>query len=444
MDLRSLAPEQRRHFAHDMRLRYQDEIIQVMQDLLRIPSPNHPPTGDELACQEYIAAYLQRAGLPAEMYEPDTVPGMVEHPEYWPGRSYRGRPNVNSILPGRGGGRSLLLTGHVDTVTLGDNVWTHPPFGAQIDGGRMYGLGAIDMKGQMGAALVLYKAIREHRIPLLGTLSYEIVVDEEEGGVNGTFAGRMRYGPMDGAVVMEGTNLQIYPAARGALITDFIFASTEGTWLEVGMGGEKQERSDAVEQIGIFLSHLDEFKAVRRAVVVPSLYEVYPDPVPAQITKVYAGGWGSQVPIAVPTEGRIEFIVQTLPGETEAEVQKQQDDWLDSVIARHRDAFAVRPRTQRRIRWMRPTAIDPAHPLVVTMVDSAAQVMGEPPKIVGAPYACDMFALHQFFNMPALLFGPTGANAHAADEYVDLESVFAFWESLLIFTLEWCGVAAED
>jgi acetylornithine deacetylase len=433
-----------RTFAHEMRLRYQDEILRVMQDMLRIPSMNHPPTGDEKACQEYIAAYLKRAGLSADMYEPDSVPGMVEHPEYWPGRDYRDRPNLNSVLPGRGGGRSLLLTGHVDTVVPGDNVWSHPPFGAQVEDSRLYGLGAIDMKGQMGAALVLYKAIHESQIPLLGALSYEIVVDEEEGGVNGTFAGRMRYGRMDGAVVMEGTNLQIYPAARGALITDFIFSSTEGTWLEVGLSGEKTERSDAVEQIGIFLSHLDEFRAVRRSVSVPPLYEAYPDPVPAQITKLYAGGWGPSVPIAVPTEGRIEFIVQTLPGETEAEVQRQQDEWLESVIDRHRDAFAVRPRTQRRIRWMRPTAIEPSHPLVTTMSASAALVTGEAPNILGAPYACDMFALHQFFDMPALLYGPTGANAHAADEYVELESVFTFWESMLVFVLQWCGVAEDS
>ncbi len=428
-------------YAHELRVKYQEEILQVTRDLLRIPSPNHPPTGEEKICQEYVAEYLTRAGLPAEMYEPDQVPGLVEHPEYWPGRG--NRPNVNSIRPGLGGGRSLLITGHMDTVVLGENIWSHPPFGAEIHDGRLYGLGAIDMKGQMGAALVLYKAIHEQGIPLLGTLSYESVVDEEEGGVNGTFAGRLRYGPMDGAVLLEGTNLQIYPAARGALITDFIFSSTEGTWLEVGMAGEKEERSDAVEQIGIFLYHLDEFRAVRRAVPVHPLYQVYPDPVPAQITKVYAGGWGPQVPIAVPTEGRIEFIVQTLPGETEAEVQKQQDDWLESVIARHAHAFAVRPKTRRRIRWMRPTAIDPAHPLVATMAQSAERVMGKAPAIVGAPYACDMFALHQFFNMPALLFGPTGANAHAADEYVEVESLFTFWESLLVFVMQWCGLAEK-
>ena len=77
-------------------------------------------------------------------------------------------------------------------------------------------------------------------------------MDEEEGGVNATIAGRLRYGAVDGALIPEGTDLKIYPAARGALISDFIFSSTKGTWLDVGKSAEKT--ADAVKQIGIFLS----------------------------------------------------------------------------------------------------------------------------------------------------------------------------------------------
>ena len=95
---------------------------------------------------------------------------MVEHPSYWPGRDYRDRPNIHSCQQGAGGGRSLLLTGHIDTVALGDNVWTHPPFAAEIDDGRLYGLGTIDMKGPMGAMAVLYKALEEQGIRLKGDL----------------------------------------------------------------------------------------------------------------------------------------------------------------------------------------------------------------------------------------------------------------------------------
>ena len=61
----------RRAFAHETMLRYRDEIVRVMQDLIRIPSRNTPPVGEEKAAQGYIAGYLQTNGLPAEVYEPD-------------------------------------------------------------------------------------------------------------------------------------------------------------------------------------------------------------------------------------------------------------------------------------------------------------------------------------------------------------------------------------
>ena len=430
-----------RTFAHELLAEYRDEIMQVVQDLIRMPSRNMPPGGEELACQEYLAGYLRRAGLAVDLYEPDQAPGLVEHPSYWPGRDYRNRPNLHSHLPGAGGGRSLLLSGHVDTVAMGDNVWTYPPFAAEIHDGKLYGLGTIDMKAAMAAMAVLYKALAEKDVRLKGALNYECVVDEEEGGVNATIAGRLRYGAVDGAVIPEGTDLKIYPAARGALISDFIFCSTKGTWLDVGKSAENT--ADAVKQIGIFLSHIDELSAIRRQHSVHPLFASYPDPVPVQVTKVYAGGWGNQVPIAVPPEGRIELIMQTLPGETREAVYREMIDWLDSVIARHEDAFVTRPEIRHRIRWMAPTAIAPDHPLVTMMTDSARQVLGSDPQVLGAPFACDMFALHQIFNIPGIVFGPTGANAHAADEYVDLEGLFAFWETLLLFVMNWCGVEEQ-
>lgn len=433
MDLRTLA--------HETRLRYQDEIVRVVQDLIRIPSQNTPPVGEELACQQYVANYLQQLGLAVDMYEPTEVPELETHPGYWPGREYRNRPNVSATMPGLGGGRSLLLTGHMDTVALGESIWSAPPFAAEIRNGRLYGLGAIDMKGAMGAMLVLVKAIVEQQIPLLGDLSYESVVDEEEAGVNATIAGRLRHGPMDAAIIPEGTNLQIHPAARGALIADFLFSSTQGTWLEVGTGEEGG--ADVVQQMGLFLTHLDDLRARRRSHPAHPLYESYPDPVPVQVTKVYAGGWGSQVPIAVPPEGRIELIAQAMPGEERAQVLQEVEEWLDGLVQRYPQAFSTRPQMRFRLRWMEPTAMDPDHPLVIALAGSVTQITSDQPGILGAPYACDLFALHRFFNMPGVIFGPGGANAHAADEYVELESLFTFWESLLLFVMQWCGVQSS-
>jgi len=429
----------RRAFAKEFVARYRDEMIQAMTDLIRIPSQNKPPIGYEKAVQEYMADFLGRAGLAVDLYQPDEVEGLLEHPDFWPGRDYTDRPNLCSTLRGKGGGRSLLLTGHSDTVVLGDNVWSKPPFGAEIHDGRMYGLGASDMKGQMGAMLVLFKALAEQGVPLHGTLTFESVVDEEEAGVNATLAGRLRDGPMDGAIVVEATGLNLYPGIRGALILHFLFKS-EGTWLETGSSGKQ---ADAVEQIGIFLSHLDELRASRRGHPVPDLYRGYADPFSLTVTKVYAGGWGSEVPIAVPPEGRIQLIVETLPGDEEASVLQEVEDWLQSVTERHQEAFPVRPQMEYGLRWMHPTEIDPAHPLVTTLADCVREVTGQPTSVKGAPYQCDMWVLHRTFNMPAVVFGPTGGNSHAADEWVDLESVFAFAESLLLFILEWCGVDDE-
>jgi acetylornithine deacetylase len=425
-------------FAHQTLAESRDEILQVVQDLIQLQSRNMPPGGEERACQEYLAGYLRRAGLAVDLYEPDQVPGLVEHPAFWPGRDYGNRPNLHSHLAGRGGGRSLLLSGHVDTVALGDNVWTHPPFAADISDGKLYGLGTIDMKAAMGVMAVLYKALAERGVRLRGDLNYECVVDEEEGGVNATIAGRLRYGAVDGALIPEGTDLKLYPAARGALITDFIFSSTKGSWLDVGKSAAKT--ADAVKQIGIFLTHIDELSAVRRRHPAHPLYASYPDPAPVQVTKVYAGGWGNQVPIGVPPEGRIELVMQTLPGETREAVRGEMIDWLESVIARHEDAFVTRPELRHRLRWIMPTAVAPDHPLVTTMAQCARQVLGGDPQVVGAPFSCDMFALQEIFKIPGIIFGPTGANAHAADEYVEVESLFAFGEALLLFVMEWCGV----
>jgi acetylornithine deacetylase len=83
--------------------------------------------------------------------------------------------------------------------------------------------------------------------------------------------------------------------------------------------------------------------------------------------------------------------------------------------------------------------MSPDHPLVQTLANSVTLVTGQPPAVVGAPYACDLFVLQRDFDIPALVFGPSGGNAHAGDEYLELESLFAFWECLLAFVIQWCN-----
>jgi acetylornithine deacetylase len=93
-----------------------------------------------------VAKQFRDMQLVPEVYYLDDVAGLKEHPSYWPGRDYHNRPNVVARRKGMGGGRSLVLSGHIDTVPLGLQPWTRDPFGAQIEDDRLYGLGAFDMK----------------------------------------------------------------------------------------------------------------------------------------------------------------------------------------------------------------------------------------------------------------------------------------------------------
>src|SRR5215470_19725547 len=115
-----------------------DRVIQTISDLVRIPSENTPPFGAESECQRYVYDRLSRLDLNPEMYELTEAPGFTDHPVYRAGREYRNRPNVSAVWKGSGGGKSLLLSGHIDTVPRGSAQWSRDPFAATIDDNRLY------------------------------------------------------------------------------------------------------------------------------------------------------------------------------------------------------------------------------------------------------------------------------------------------------------------
>ena len=98
---------------------HRDRLVDIIRDLVRIPSENTPPDGCEETCQEYVAEFLREQGLHPTLYQLGDVPGLKAHPLYGEGRNYQRRPNVGARKKGSGGGRSLVLSGHIDTVPRG-------------------------------------------------------------------------------------------------------------------------------------------------------------------------------------------------------------------------------------------------------------------------------------------------------------------------------------
>jgi acetylornithine deacetylase len=414
----------------------QDRLVRIIQDLVQIPSENRPPVGVEEACQQYVAKFLHQQGWEPDLYLLDEVTNLKEHPLFWPGRDYSHRPNVGARRAGFGTGRSLVLSGHIDTVPRGTLPWTRNPFGGELEGNRLYGRGSNDMKGGVGTNLFVVEALNQLGIELKGDLLFETVVDEEFGGVNGTLAGRLRGYNADAAIISEPSLLRICPAQRGGR-TVHIGLRASGGILSAG-----KFPTGVIDQLSYFLLKIRDFAAQRRrGATAHELYTNHADPVPVTITKVYTGPWGTSEPIGTPEICKIEMYWQTMPGEKLEAVEPEFLAWLKSIVAEAPDLFPTPPTVEFPIRWLPGSSILKSDPLVKELTASAKAALGREPPVVGLEGPCDMYVFHQYFGIPAVLWGAIGGNTHAADEYLEIDSVVAAAKTLLLFVCRWCGVA---
>jgi acetylornithine deacetylase len=414
-------------------------LVGLISGLVRIPSENTPPVGSELECQRHIRRRLADLDLDAELYELSQVAALADHPLFRPGRDYANRPNLISTWRGSGGGRSLLISGHVDTVPRGSAPWKRDPFGAVVEGNRLYGLGANDMKGGIGASLLALEMLREAGIHLNGDLLTETIVDEEFGGVNGTLAARVRGHNADAAILCEPSQGVICPAQTGGR-TAHITLNGSGS----GILYESKPRGRAVDQLQYVLGKIEEFAAHRgSAAPIHALYSGSGDPVPVWVTKVHYGGWGPGEPITLPNSCRIEMYWQTMPGEEQPTIELEFFDWLEALTRDRPELFPVKPEVEFPIRWLPGSALNTTNDLVTLLAETYAQVTGKSAEVQGIGGPCDMFVFHQHFDTPALLFGPKGGNTHSPDEWVDLDSALLTSEILARFACRWCGVDWE-
>ena len=410
------------------------DVLELARSLIRVDSVSVPPDGHETAAQKALARVLRRHRLDVELYDVGFL-SRSRHPFVRRERAYRGRHNLVARLPGTGRGRSLLLSGHVDTVPPGREPWTRSPWSGAIRRGRLHGRGSWDMKGGLAAQCAVAMALRRAGLRPGGDLVVESVVDEEFAGGGGTLAARLRGITADACAIAEPTNEAVLRASRGGHFFDVVCRAGDAT----GYFSKEEVVSPAVP-MGRLLAWVGSWTERRRQVDRGEAYRDFPDPAPVQVLALEANRFDPDVPWSVPLEARVRLYFQFLPQE---DVAVCADEIEASLVefARADPFFNAHPLEVERLVSppLEGHELAADHPWTRCLHSAARAVIGPEVPLTASDWPCDAFLDQRHFGIPTLLFGPRGAGAHNADEYVETASISRTAEVYLAAALEWCG-----
>ena len=403
-----------------------DALVADARRLVRIPSWH----GRETPAQVAMAELMERAGLEVDLWEID-LEALAAHPAHSAEIRRTRALGLVGTLPGRGGGRSLILNGHVDVVPPGDEVlWRHPPFEGMVEDGRLYGRGALDMKGALAAGLHALAALRAAGVTLKGAVHLQSVVGEEDGG-SGTLATILRGYRADGAVVLEPTGLAVAPAQAGVLN---FRVRVRGL---AAHGAVREEGVSALEKLMPVYAALRALEEERnRRLGGDPLFAGHRLPFPICVGTVHGGDWASSVPDHVTVEGRMGLA----PDEEPEDARRDMADALASV-ARGDAWLAEHP---PELTWWGGRFLGARtpedHPLVGALLGAGRHVLGREPALEGMTYGADLGLLVRVGGIPGVLFGPGDIRrAHRPDEHVDVDELVATARTLAVAAIRFCG-----
>ncbi|KAI0409453.1 tryptophan synthase beta subunit-like PLP-dependent enzyme [Xylaria palmicola] len=362
-----------------------DDAVALTQTLVQIKSVNPTlvpvPGGGETVIARYIKAWLEHRDIESHWVEP-----------------VKGRPSVIGVVRGKGGGRSLMFNGHIDTVTLSG--YDGDPLSGHIEDGKLYGRGSADMKGGVAAALVALANVKS-----LG-LSGDVI-----------FAGGWR---ADAAIVTEPSDLEIVHAHKGFV------------WLEVDVFGVAAHGSrpdlgvDAIVRAGYFLVALDKYAAELGGRGSGS--PVGPPSVHASVIK------GGEEVSSYPALCTVSIERRTIAGETPEMVEREVRTILEKLGDDDAEfKFDVRTTFSRP-----PFLVSKDDPFVLAMVDAVRHSLGKEPVWRGEAGWADS-ALLAAEGMATLVWGPRGEGLHAKEEFVYADSVACVADTLTALAREYCA-----
>ena len=369
------------------------DVIELTSRLVEIDSVNPalvPGGRGEAEIARFVLDWAAQAGLSAQVLE--ATPG---------------RPSVVVRARGTGGGRTLLLCAHTDTVGVAGMADPHTP---RLEGDRLHGRGAYDMKAGLASALLACRELA--RAGLAGDVVVAAVADEEHAslGVREALSALRA----DAAIVTEPTELELVVAHKGFV------------WVEIEISGRAAHGSrplegvDAIVKTGPVLTALGELDATLGDRTHPLLGRGS-----VHASLIEGGAEMSSYP------GRCVLGLErrTLPGEQVADIEAE----VAALIA-DPDLQA----TQRTLLVREPFEVPRDAEIVQAVRATAAEILGTPPAIAGAPYWADA-AFIAAAGIPTVMFGASGAGAHAVEEWVSVDDSVAVTRVLVETARRLCG-----
>jgi acetylornithine deacetylase/succinyl-diaminopimelate desuccinylase family protein len=366
-----------------------ERLVEIVKSLVSIPSVS----GDELAIMEHVAGMMEGAGI---RY---TVTGNDPR-----------RPNVIASI-GNGNGPVIAMNGHLDTVPVSDpDRWTTDPLTGVLseDGKRIFGRGSSDMKGAVGVMLYVMMALKDE--PLNGTLQVHVVSDEERGADFGTKhvlaeieAGRLPR--PDYVLIGEGSQLKVRNAERGIFGFRVRFIGRASHTAAARVTGINAIMLAAKGILALEEDLDKEHPAVGKPVISVNKIE---------------GGIVSNV---VPGECVITVDRRTIPGETRESVLAEVTAKLEAVKAEDpRFNYEILPSDEEE--GYTPANITESDSPIVTMLqESVREVLGTEPEFFRTWAGATDGRLYRFAGIDTVGFGPSGENAHGANEAVFVDDL---------------------
>ena len=417
-----------------------DELVELASDLIRFDTTARDagdPARDEAALQAHLAGRLRAAGAEVEVWEP--------RPEDVRGRQvpfeldFAGRPQLLARFAGGGGGRSLLLNGHIDVVSGEPKArWTTDPNTPVVRYGKLYGRGACDMKGGVASMVLAAETLSGLGIRLAGDLLVNTITDEESSGAGGIAS--VAYGVRaEAGIVPEPTGFEVWIACRGSVYPTITVEGRPGHAELLQPHWRDGGAVNAIEKAQIVL---DAIRGLREEWRTRSdLQHPYLSPPDIVPTVMRAGEWS----VTYPASCSITSAVLFPPAFADAHgfgsrVRDEVREWIgracaaDPWLAEHPPSFD----------WsadIPPMEIPPDDPIVQTVLAASAEV-GEPARLGGLDSWYDGATYTMSAATPSVGFGPRSiSDAHTIDESVPIDDLVRCAQAIALAAVRFCGTA---